>query len=292
MIEGSDAAGFLWRGLIPLVPFVLLLNARIWRNVCPLGRLSEGRPGGDPVSERPRIGVAIVLFGAILPVRAAWLADDLVATAVFLTALGAGAWVLGRRHRRRAGFCTTLCPMLPVELLYGQAPLVETGRGACDTCTLCTARACPQLSPTAAIAQHLGDERHGNRWTTTPFGAFAAAFPGVILAFFTVAPTTLPATAASLGFGALASWVAVTSAIVIFRPGWDRAILTLGFGAIGLWAWFALPVVADAWGWPAGAGVLRLTGLVGAIVWYARGMRRTRRPTSYPSPTGSSVRIT
>jgi len=291
VIEGSAAAGFLWRGLVPLIPFVLLLNIRIWRNLCPLGRLSEGRPGGDTLSARPRIGVAVLLFAAILPVRAAWLANDPMATVVFLGILAGGAWLLGRRRIRRAGFCTTVCPMLPVELLYGQSPVVEVGRGPCDSCSLCTARACPQLSPSAAIAQHLGDARHGTGWTRTPFGAFAAAFPGVIAGFFTGDPATPVAAAATLAFGAFVSWTGVTAAVMVLRPRWDRAVLALGFGAIGLWSWFALPVVAEAWGWPAGGRAAALIGLVGALAWFVNGMRRTGRAAAY-SPPGSSVRIT
>jgi len=292
VIEGGGAAGFLWRGLVPLVPFALLLNARLWRNVCPLGRISEGGPGGDPVSDRPRIGLAILLFAAILPVRAAWLAESMVATAGLLAILVSGAFLLGRCRARRSGFCTTVCPMLPVELLYGQAPLIDVGRGACDSCTLCTARACPQLSPSAAIAQHLGAGRHGTGWIRTPFGAFAAAFPGVITAFF-LGETGSPVSAIlSLGVGAVVSWSVVAAIVVALRPGWDRAILALGFGAITLWAWFALPGVAEAWGWGAGAPVLQLTGLAASLTWFVQGVRRSRTGGAYPSPSGSRVRIT
>ena len=292
MIEGGSAAGFLWRGLIPLVPFVLLLNARLWRNVCPLGRLSEGPRGRMSVSDRPRVGVAILLFAAILPIRAAWLADSLLVTAIFLVAVAFGAWLLGRRHTRRAGFCATMCPMLPVELLYGQAPLVEASRGTCASCSLCTPRACPQLSPSAAIAQHLGRQRHGAGWVRTPFGAFAAAFPGVIVAFFVGSVASVAAAAASLAIGAAASWLVVAAAVVVLRPRWDRAILTLGFGAIALWAWFALPGVVEAWGWPRGTLAAQVLGVAAAFLWFVRGVRRTRPAATYSSPAGSSVRIT
>lgn len=146
-MTGERAAALLWQGIIPLVPFLLLLNVRLWRNVCPLGRLSEGPEGSSDGLERAAIGVAILLFAAILPFRAAWFAESGVATATFLAGIGATSVALGRRCVRRSGFCTTLCPMLPVELLYGQAPLIEVGRGACATCSLCTTRACPNCLP-------------------------------------------------------------------------------------------------------------------------------------------------
>ena len=281
MTDGSGAATLLWQGLIPLLPCVLLLNVRIWRNVCPLGRISEGTVpplGASGAADgRPRIGLAILLFGAILPIRAAWLAGSLVATLAFLGAVVVAAIVLGRRRARRSGFCTTLCPMLPVELLYGQAPLADVGRGSCDSCSLCTIRACPQLSPRAAIAQHLGDERHGGGWTRSPFGAFAAAFPGVILAFFVAPTTTLVSAAVSLAAGAAGSWIVVSLIVAVLRPRWDRAVLLLGFAAIALWAWFALPVVAAAWGWPEGAALLTVSGETLAVVWLLHGLRPGRR---------------
>jgi hypothetical protein len=280
--DGSGAATLLWQGIVPLLPFALLLNVRIWRNLCPLGRLSEGpdRPGPDPAypsADGPRLGLAILLFASILPIRAVWLAGSLAATLGFLGVVGVAAAVLGRRRPRRSGFCTTLCPMLPVELLYGQAPLAEVGRGTCDTCSLCTTRACPQLSPRAAIAQHLGDRRHGGGWTRTHFGAFAAAFPGVILAFFVAPTSTLPSAAASLAAGAFVSWALVSLFVAAVRPRWDRAVVTLGFASIAFWAWFALPGVATAWGWPEGTPLLRASGETLAVVWLVHGLRPGRR---------------
>ena len=278
MIDGSGAARWLWQGVVPLLPLVLLLNVRLWRNVCPFGRLSEGPSRGRtgptaPALDRPRIGIALLLFASILPIRAAWLSESLVATTVFLLCVAGAAFALGRRGVRRSGFCTTLCPMPPVELLYGQAPLARVGRGACDSCSLCTTRACPQLSPRAAIAQHLGDARHGAGWTRTPFGAFAAAFPGVIVAFFLAPTSSVPAAAASMAGAAVGSWVVVAALVAVLRPDWDRAVLGLGFVSMALWAWFAMPLVAGAWGWPEGAPLLRASAETLAVIWLVHGLR-------------------
>ena len=49
-----------------------------------------------------------------------------------MAAAGLAAWMLGRRGERKAGFCNALCPILPVERLYGQAPLVAAGNPRCD----------------------------------------------------------------------------------------------------------------------------------------------------------------
>jgi len=278
VIAGERAAALLWQGVVPLVPFLLLLNIRLWRNICPLGRLSEGPTGVAGAIDRPgidraAIGGAILLFAAILPFRSAWFATSGLVTAVFLGGAAAGALLLGRRRARRAGFCTTLCPMLPVELLYGQASLIEMDRGSCSTCTLCTTRACPQLSPRAAIAQHLGRARHEGGWTRTPFGAFAAAFPGVIAAFFLGDGSTPLGAAGQLLLGACLSWATVSLAVAVLRPRWDRALLGLGWLSVALWAWLALPGVAEVWGWPQGTSLLRASGETLALVWFVHGMR-------------------
>lgn len=273
MTAGERAATLVWQGVVPLLPFVLLLNVRLWRNVCPLGRISEGSSSAGGAGHRAALGVAVLAFAAILPLRAAWFAESLAVTAGFLLLLAAVARLLGRRGARRSGFCTTLCPMLPVELLYGQAPLLRTGRGACATCSLCTLRACPQLSPRAAIAQHLGAARRGAGWTLTPFGAFAGAFPGVIAAFFAVEHPGVADAAVVLVAGAATSWAVVTAVVVGLRPRWDRAVLTLGFVCIALWSWLALPGVAGAWGVPSATEPLRIFGFGLALLWYGAGLR-------------------
>lgn len=277
MITGERAATLLWQGVIPLVPFVLLLNVRLWRNVCPLGHLSEGADDAPAGPSHAVIGLAILLFAAILPFRAVWFATSGGITAAFLLAIGGAGLVLGRRRARRSGFCTTLCPMLPVELLYGQAPLVEVGRGSCSTCSLCTARACPQLSPRAAIAQHLGQARHRGIWTLTPFGAFAAGFPGVIVAFFLNEHAAWTMAALDLAVGASTSWAVVTVVVALFRPRWDIGVLTLGWIAASLWAWLAMPGVAAAWSWPEATPLLRASGETLALVWFVHGVRPYRR---------------
>jgi len=277
VITGERAAALLWQGIIPLVPFVLLLNVRIWRNACPLGRLSQGPEGAPAGIGRAAIRTAILIFAAILPFRATWFAESGVITAGFLGAIGVVAVSLGRRSARRSGFCTTFCPMLPVELLYGQAPLVEVGRGACSSCSLCTARACPQLSPRAAIAQHLGRARQDGTWTLTPMGAFAAAFPGVIVAFSLSSHPSVAASALDLMLGATVSWGAASAVIAVLRPRWDRAMLSLGWMAIALWAWLTMPGVADVWGWPQATPLLRASTEMLALVWLLHGLRSERR---------------
>lgn len=54
-------------------------------------------------------------------------------------------------------------------------------------------------------------------------------------------------------------------------------MLVLGWLAISLWAWWALPGVAEVWGWPAGTPLLRASGETLALIWLVHGLRPSGR---------------
>ena len=85
----------------------------------------------------------------------------------------------------KAGFCNSICPVLPVERLYGQAPLATLSNPRCPDCTLCTPRGCIDLSPSKSVAQTFGPVRRSQAWLFTSFGVFAGSFPGFVLGYFT-----------------------------------------------------------------------------------------------------------
>jgi len=274
-----------WSGVIPLVPVLLLVHPALWRNVCPLSLASTGSADLPRLEQRPRIGLAILFFLALLPVRSAILGTGGGASAVALVGLLGLAVVFGRRRPHRSGFCTAWCPMLPVEILYGQAPLIEVPNYRCHSCSVCTPRACPDLSVQAAIAQHLGTERNTDSWTLQPFGAFAAAFPGVIAAFF-LQPDAAGADAALLWMtvGGLLSWTLTTVLVLTFRPPWRVAIRLLGGACAALWTWFAIPNalgVLMPWVDPVTLTLAaRLFGAGLVLYWM------TRSPATSPGGTG------
>ena len=113
----------------------------------------------------------------------------------------------------KAGFCNAICPVLPVERLYGQSPLVRIGNPRCSSCTAC-APACIDRSPVRAPRQALGAAASRRFWTFSAFGGFAAAFPGFVLGYFTSVDgelSTAPLVYAEvLGWAAL-SWIGTTA---------------------------------------------------------------------------------
>ena len=269
---------FFWSGVLPLVPLVLLIHPGLWRNVCPLATLSMGRGPGRPSTPSGPGGVVapVLLLLALIALRPLGLEDSGPATAGLLVGLG-GAALWGRRSDRKAGFCNRLCPLLAVERLYGQAPLTEVGNARCPTCTLCTPRGCLDLSPRAATAQLLGPGRREGAWAGTPLGGFAAAFPGVIVAFFLLPPDPAPSgVAARLIAGAVLSWGVVASVTRLLRPRWEVAFRAVAATSAALFCVFALPGTAAAWGAPRLSGILVAAGLAVVAVWTLRTPFRTR----------------
>src|SRR5690606_14283352 len=133
----------------------------------------------------------VALLALLVPARRFLFNVDGSALAAVIVAVAVLALVSGFVFERKAGFCNAICPVLPVERLYGQRPLARVGTAHCPSCSLCTTRGCLDVSAEKALPQLLGPARRSTRWLLTPYGAFAAAFPGFVLAY-SVIPDVAP----------------------------------------------------------------------------------------------------
>ncbi len=243
-----------WSCLVPLVPVSLLLAPGVWRNLCPIAVLSQlpvvfGFGGSTtPAFANRQVAplIAAVLLFIIVPLRLVVLNDNGPALAAFvLTVVGIG--VVGTlKFRNKSAWCSSICPVLPVERLYGQAPLITVPHRHCSQCTACV-RACYDLQPRTSI-EILSDGAASPKPTalgllSTPTGVFVAAFPGFVGAYFLVpAQSSVLAIYAYVAAGAAVS-TALWSALGL---GLGRATLTrLSAGcAAGLYYWFSVPSIA------------------------------------------------
>lgn len=282
VLRPDSALLVLWNVLIPLVPASLLLSPLLWRNVCPLATFTtaaNGAFGRRPLGNGESLAagtLGMVLLGVLVPARRFLFNTDGVALAVTIGVIGLLALVLGAFYDLKAGFCNAICPVLPVERLYGQRPLLQVGNPRCRPCTLCTHAGCIDLSPTKSIAQTLGRGRRSVRWLGRPFGVFAAAFPGFIIGYFTLQDGSLaaaPAVYLHVGLWSVGSFLVVAALVLIGRLTAARAMPTLAALAVGLYYWFtpATAVPALGGGEVAVAGVrVLLLALVGA--WWLRAL--------------------
>ena len=75
------------------------------------------------------LGLAsVIALYAIVPLRHVLLNTDGPATFIMLGTAAALALVLGAVFEGRSGWCTSLCPIHPVEKLYGSSPAITPAR--------------------------------------------------------------------------------------------------------------------------------------------------------------------
>lgn len=207
----------LWNGLIPLAPLLLVVAPGLWRNLCPLGTVSLVDRLRAPVRRRAvlpgrlkdRLSLASVgLLWLIVPARHLWLDTDGPATALMLLLAGLAAVLTGTHFEGRGGWCTALCPVHPVEKLYGFAAAHTFENARCERCIGC-ARPCPDSEVEGRAPR---DERPGaRRWAEH---LMAGGFVGFVWGWFQVpdlqGPVGVAQVATAYGWplgGAVASWL-------------------------------------------------------------------------------------
>ncbi len=285
----------LWNVLIPALPATFLLSPALWRGVCPLATLNQwanGLLGRRALAARflPHVGlVGLVLLIALVPARRFLFNENGMVLGVFIAVVGGAALLLGAVFDAKAGFCNAVCPVLPVEKLYGQYPLLKVGNARCAECRLCTPKGCLDLVPTKALIQAVGPAHGSNAWLKTSYGIFAAAFPGFVVGYFTTTDVALAE--AGRVYLHMALWAGGSYLLTALLAGGlkipaKRILPLLAAAAVGLYYWFVAPTIAATLG-AAQIGTLLIRGaalvLIGVWLWHA--LRRVQRiPFGVPAP--------
>jgi hypothetical protein len=286
VVRPEAALRLLWNVLIPLLPASFLITPALWRACCPLATLNmlTNRLAGRrklPARLAPAAGLlGIILLAALVPARRFLFNDNGVALAATVSLVAAAALLLGALFDAKAGFCNSVCPVLPVERLYGQHPLLAIGNPRCARCTLCVPKGCLDLAPARSIAEALGPARRGHGWLATAYGAFAAAFPGFVAGYYTT-PNGPPGAAAAVylhvAAWAAGSYLATALLVCALNVGASLALAILAAAAVALYYWFAAPLIASAFALgDAGAVVVRAAALALVVAWLWQAVRRVR----------------
>jgi len=283
VVRPEASLNLLWGVLIPTLPLTFLLGTGMWRSVCPLATLNMlpnpwvGRRGVDVAGARFAGILGIGLLFVLVPARRFLLNNNGVAMAVTVLAVAVLAVVLGFVYDAKAGFCNAICPVLPVERLYGQYPLLTTNNPRCPSCTACTPGTCIDLSPTRSLLESIGPSTTGRNWLWRPLGAFAASFPGFIVGYYTT--TDVPLNQAGGVYLQVFVCAAISYALVVgittLTGAQGRLVLPLlAATAVGIYYWFASPLIVEALALaPAIAGVIRVTTLLVVAAWLASALR-------------------
>lgn len=203
VVRPQWALPLFWLVIVPVLPAVFMIVPGLWRNLCPLAAMNQaprlfGFTRG--LAHTPRIReysyvIGITLFFALVSSRK-WLFDQSGVASGALIVFGlAGGFVGGALFKGKSGWCSSICPLLPVQRLYGQTPLKLVANSHCQPCVGCT-KNCYDFNPKVAF---LADQYDSDRYHVGYRRFFAAALPGFILAFFTVSGAASPLAPAHSG---------------------------------------------------------------------------------------------
>ncbi len=189
----------LWNVLVPVAPALVLLAPGLWRNICPLATANQvvAKPlnggGGITASLQGKLLlVGIALLFVIIPIRHPLLNENAAASAIALATMMLLAVGAGRFLPRKSGWCSGLCPIHPVERLYGTTKVVYApGNGHCSSCKACV--------PVCTDNRGRGDgvyEKELGRPGRIATLLMCGVFPGYVFGWFQVADVRGSATAA------------------------------------------------------------------------------------------------
>jgi nitrite reductase (NADH) large subunit len=190
IFQPEHGLNLFWNVAVVCLPLVFLLAPGIWRNLCPLAATNQlprlsGHTRGWSLSERWKANAFVVgmtLFFVLVVCRKIFFNASGHATAALLGGALFFALVGGLLFKGKSGWCSTFCPVLPVQRLYGQNPYLQVANSHCQPCVGC-AKNCYDFNPTMApLADHYDDDRHYVGFRRF----FAGLFPGFILAYFLV----------------------------------------------------------------------------------------------------------
>ena len=287
LVVPAPALSLFWNGVLPLLPASFLITPIAWRSVCPLATLNvlaSRRASGRRLSAAPDRWMgwaAIAGLALLVPARPLLFNTNGVAFAALLCTAGALAIVAGRREESRAGFCNSLCPILPVERLYGMDPLLPLRSPRCTTCSACTPRGCPDIAGDKLLPQLLGPARRDHRWMGAAFGLFATAFPGFVVGYFTAA--AMPGTTVAQVYLQVIACALLSIAVaqVVIRLGnvpAQRAVPVLAGLAAAAYYLYVVPDMLAAFALPSALQLpLQLLTLALVVWWTVRAWRRETR---------------
>ncbi|MGZ3765756.1 MAG: hypothetical protein ACXVA2_13895 [Mucilaginibacter sp.] len=178
-----------WNILIPVAPALLVVFTGLWRNVCPLATTNL-LPRHLGLSKRKKLTakqlgifnlISVIALYAIVPLRHAIFNTDGVATAILIISMAVAGVILGFFYEWKSAWCSGLCPIHPVEKLYGGNVIMSLPNAHCDLCMNCVVP-CPDA--TANINPRSSERTIWHRMS----GLFiVGGLPGFIWGWFHVA---------------------------------------------------------------------------------------------------------
>ncbi len=143
-----------WNILIPVAPALFVLAMGIWRNVCPLATTNL-LPRHLGLSKQKKMSqqqsgifglIAVITLYTLVPLRHAVFNRNGMATAIMIITMAATGIGLGFIYEWKSAWCSGLCPIHPVEKLYGENVMFTVPNVQCRSCQNCVVP-CPDSTP-------------------------------------------------------------------------------------------------------------------------------------------------
>ncbi len=237
-----------WGLAVPLLPAVWLIAPGLWRNVCPFATMNQlprlfGFTRGltlTPAWRDAAYVIGLLLFLFLASARQVLFNESADATAGLLLGLLSAAFLGGVVFKGKSGWCSTFCPLLPVQRLYGQTPWAVLPNAWCKPCVGC-AKSCYDFNPTVAqLADLYDDDPRYSGYRKF----FAALLPGFVLGFLTMPAELSPGLRLVRLFVFAASSLGLFLTLQTFaRRSAFRLVALFAATAITLFYAFGLPVV-------------------------------------------------
>ena len=178
-----------WRIVIPILPLVLFISTGFWRNVCPMAEINQiptnlGFSKEQKLPGWPKkygIVVAIVLLISFVTARKFLFNTNAYALISLLLFLAISAFIMGFLYKGKSGWCSTFCPVMTVERLYGHNPFLSV-RNCYQDCVGCT-KNCFDVAPDVSFLKNLYDK---DTFFFRSYKFFAGIFPGVVCGFYLI----------------------------------------------------------------------------------------------------------
>lgn len=243
----------MWNILIPVAPALLVVAAGVWRNICPLAttvllprhlNISQKRKMAPLLQSKLQLAAIGSLY-LIVPLRHAIFNTSGLATAFLLLGAAITGVLMGLRYDWKSGWCSSLCPVHPVEKLYGANTVATLPNAHCDLCVKCSVP-CPDTTPDfhPAITKK-------NKYQIWSGLLTIGGLPGFIWGWFQVpdhtganSPEILLNAYQYPLLGFLVSLLCYVLLRKLFEQNQDRVIISI-FAAAGVscYYWFRIPAL-------------------------------------------------
>jgi ferredoxin len=278
------ALSIFWGIFIPLAPLLFFLAPGLWRNICPLAavnqiarvfRFSRGLTLPRPLVEHGYLIPVVMLFG-LIPARRVLFNTSGPAVGALLLGVGALAFFGAIALKGKSGWCSTFCPLLPVQRIYGQTPFAIVRNSHCEPCLGC-AKNCFDFNPQVAQFADLYDD---NPVRPAYRKLFVGAFPGLVLAYFTVGNHGVLRTYELFAIVVLASAGLFLLLDSVVRISTATIPTLFAAAALNVYYWYSFPRLAqrlahaqsDWWVWGSRSAIAVLS-----LIWVAWTLRSEER---------------